>query len=271
MWIFSKNSKTKKVALPWGMKINACPRDRIGSSILKTGTYDTAILECLWRLTNQGETCIDIGANYGLMTSLLAKASGPKGTVIAFEAHPEIYTDLKKNTLKWQDLHSIAEIQIENLGVSDQQGDAELVITNEFDSNHGSASIYNQTDEHHIKKRITVKTTTLDGYFASTEQTIGVCKIDIEGHEMFALIGANELLKKKKVRDIIYEDHEGYPSPVSKLLEEHGYKIYLIRKGLLRPLLLEANTPRYELPNFLATLDPERALQKLKGFGYSTL
>ena len=88
---------------------------------------------------------------------------------------------------------------------------------------------------------------------------------------MFALIGANELLKKKKVRDIIYEDHEGYPSPVSKLLEEHGYKIYLIRKGLLRPLLLEANTPRYELPNFLATLDPERALQKLKGFGYSTL
>jgi len=259
------------VSLPWGMEMTADPSDRIGSSILKTGTYDTAILECLWRLTNQGETCIDIGANYGLMTSLLAKASGPKGKVIAFEAHPEIYTDLKKNTLQWQDPHSIAEIQIENLGVSDQQGDAELVITNEFDSNHGSASIYKQTDEHHIKKRITVKTTTLDGYFASTEQTIGVCKIDIEGHEIFALSGANELLKKKKVRDIIYEDHEGYPSPVSKLLEDHGYKIYLIRKGLLRPLLLEANTSPYELPNFLATLDSERALQKLKGFGYSTL
>ena len=271
IWIFFKSSEKKMVSLPWGMEMMADPSDRIGSSILKTGTYDTAILECLWRLTCQGETCLDIGANYGLMTGLLAKASGPKGKVIVFEAHPEIFTDLKKNILKWRDLHSIAEIQMENLGVSDQQGEAELVITNEFDSNHGSASIYNQTDENLIKKRITVKTTTLDDYFAPTEQTIGVCKIDIEGHEIFALSGANKLLKKKKVRDIIYEDHEGYPSPVSKLLEDHGYKIYLIRKGLLRPLLLEANTSRYELPNFLATLDSERALQKLKGFGYKTL
>ena len=271
IWIFFKSSEKKMVSLPWGMEMMADPSDRIGSSILKTGTYDTAILECLWRLTCQGETCLDIGANYGLMTGLLAKASGPKGKVIVFEAHPEIFTDLKKNILKWRDLHTIAEIQMENFGVSDQQGEAELVITNEFDSNHGSASIYNQTDENLIKKRITIKTTTLDDYFASTEQTIGVCKIDIEGHEKFALIGANELLKKKKVRDIIYEDHEGYPSPVSKLLEDHGYKIYLIRKGLLRPLLLEANTSRYELPNFLATLDSERALQKLKGFGYRTL
>ena len=271
IWIFFKSSEKKLVSLPWGMEMMADPSDRIGSSILKTGTYDTAILECLWRLTRQGETCIDIGANYGLMTGLLAKASGPRGKVIAFEAHPEIFTDLKKNILKWRDLHTIAEIQMENFGVSDQQGEAELVITNEFDSNHGSASIYNQTDENLIKKRITVKTTTLDDYFAPTEQTIGVCKIDIEGHEIFALSGANKLLKKKKVRDIIYEDHEGYPSPVSKLLEDHGYKIYLIRKGLFRPLLLKANTSRYELPNFLATLDSERALQKLKGFGYKTL
>ena len=80
-----------------------------------------------------------------------AKASGPKGKVIVFEAHPEIFTDLKKNILKWRDLHSIAEIQMENFGVSDQQGEAELVITNEFDSNHGSASIYNQTDENKFK------------------------------------------------------------------------------------------------------------------------
>ena len=84
-WIFSKNTKTKKVALPWGMKINACPRDRIGSSILKTGTYDTVLLECLSRLINPGEIGLDIGANHGLMTSLMAKSSGPKGEVIAFE------------------------------------------------------------------------------------------------------------------------------------------------------------------------------------------
>lgn len=271
IWIFCKSSEKKMITLPWGMEMTVDPSDRIGASILKTGTYDTALLECLWRLTRSGETCMDIGANYGVMTSLLAKASGPNGRIIAFEAHPEIFLALKKNASKWQDQHSIAKIQSENFGISDKQGEAELIITNQFDSNNGSASISNQTDERHIKKRITVSTTTLNDYFTSSEQSIGVCKIDIEGHEKFALSGANELLKKKKIRDIIYEDHNGYPSPVSKLLEDHGYKIFLIRKGLFRPLLLRPDTVRYELPNFLATLNPERAIKKLKGFGYKTL
>ena len=78
------------------MKINACPRDRIGSSILKTGTYDTVLLESLSRLINPGEICLDIGANHGLMTSLMAKSSGLKGEVIAFEPHPVIFKKLEE-------------------------------------------------------------------------------------------------------------------------------------------------------------------------------
>ena len=271
MWIFSKNTKTKKVALPWGMKINACPRDRIGSSILKTGTYDTVLLECLSRLINPGEIGLDIGANHGLMTSLMAKSSGPKGEVIAFEAHPEIFSILKENASDWREELSISKIKTENLAVSDHVGNAELFITNEFESNQGSASMSESSDSNKIIDRINVKTTTLDTYFRDMQKYIGVCKIDIEGHEKAALDGAKELLNQKKIRDIIYEDHMGYPSPTSDLLEHYGYKIFFLRKGLFKPLLLDANTVRYELPNYLATIDPNRAVKRFNKYGYQTL
>ena len=60
--------------------------------------------------------------------------------------------------------------------------------------------------------RINVKTTTLETYFRDMQEYIGVCKIDIERHEKAALDGAKELLNQK-IRDIIYEDHMGYPHP----------------------------------------------------------
>lgn len=270
-WIFSKNTEAKKVSLPWGMKINACPRDRIGSSILKTGTYDTVLLECLSRLINPGEICLDIGANHGLMTSLMAKSSGLKGEVIAFEAHPEIFSILKENVSDWLEGHSISKIKTENLAVSNHIGNSELFITNEFESNQGSASMSESCDSNEIKDRINVKTITLDTYFADIQEYIGVCKLDIEGHEKAALDGAKELLKQKKIRDIVYEDHTSYPSPVSDLLEHYGYKIFFLRKGLFKPLLLSPNTVRYELPNYLATIDPDRAIGRFNKFGYQTL
>ena len=49
-WIFSKNLESKTVSLPWGMTIEAYPEDRIGSSILKTGTYDTAFVRMLMEI-----------------------------------------------------------------------------------------------------------------------------------------------------------------------------------------------------------------------------
>ena len=269
-WIFSKNLEPKTVSLPWGMTIEACPKDRIGSSILKTGTYDTALLECLWRLIDSNETCLDIGANHGLMTGLMAKATGVNGKVIAFEPHPEIFTTLEKNVSEWSNTHCISIIETKNLAVSDNQGNAELLIPNEFESNKGSASIA-EKNANEIRGRINVPTTTLDSQFHNMDLSIGVCKIDIEGHEEAALNGAKELLKGKIIRDIVYEDHSGYPSNVSNLLEAYGYKIFLLRKGLFKPMLLNPETHRYELPNFLATLEPKRALKRFKKLGYRTL
>lgn len=271
LWEIKTPKQIVTVELPWGLKMNVSPKDRIGASIIKTGTYDTAVLECLYRLTDQGETCLDIGANYGLMSGLLAQASGQSGKVISFEAHPEIANELINITEEWKSNQRMASIQIENSAVSDQVGEAELTIPENFHSNKGSAKLVESNSESSDGKIIKVRTITLDHYFESSKESIGICKIDVEGHEKSALNGAKNLLEDQRIRDIIYEDHDGYPSDVGTFLESFGYEIFLIRKGLFKPLLMDPGTPTYELPNYLATLSPQRAKKRISPIGYKVL
>lgn len=272
LWQIKRPRKNVRVRLPWGLHVTVSPHDRIGASILKTGSYDTAVLECLYRLVDKGELCLDVGANFGLMTGLLAIATGENGTVIAFEPHPEIATSLKEHLKLWQTTRNIGAVRVYDNAVSEANGIAELEIPREFSENRGTARIShqkkpNQQDDNHIS----VQTICLDDFLDEAQSPIGVLKIDIEGHEKAALSGAAGLLKRGAIRDIVYEDQEGYPSEVSNYLEEFGYKVFLIRKGLLKPMLLPPNTPLYELGNFLATLDPARANKRVGKTGYRVL
>ena len=169
LWEIKSPKQNVYVKLPWGLTMNVSPEDRIGSSIIKTGTYDTAVLECLYRLTDQGETCLDIGANYGLMTGLLARASGPNGKVISFEAHPEIAKELVDITEEWKSNHQIASIKIENSAVSDQGREAELIIPQNFLSNRGSAKLAESNSESSNGKSLKVRTIPLDHYFEQNQ------------------------------------------------------------------------------------------------------
>ena len=120
-------------------------------------------------------------------------------------------------------------------------------------------------------KLIKIDTDCLDDFLNDSQTTIGMLKIDIEGHEKAALSGAASLLKRGVIRDIIYEEQASYPSSVSKYLEQFGYKIYLIRKGLLKPMLMPPGTPLYELGNYLATRNPHRAEKRIAKKGYRVL
>jgi len=272
LWEFKRPERDVLVQLPWGLHVNVSPHDRIGASILKTGCYDTAVLESLYRLVNEGDLCLDVGANFGLMTGVMAIATGKEGRVIAFEAHPQIALSLKEHIQLWRTCPRLGAVQVYDNAVSETSGTAELEIPSEFHCNRGTARISLATKpKEETGDLVKVKTIRLDDCLDDPEAKVGLLKIDIEGHEKAALSGAAGLLKRGAIRDIIYEGETGYPSSVSKYLEQFGYKIYLIRKGLLRPMLMPPATPLYELGNFLATRDPKRAERRLGKKGYRIL
>ncbi|MEH1843481.1 MAG: hypothetical protein V7L25_00300 [Nostoc sp.] len=85
--------------LPWGMNIRVRPLEEHGRILATLGVIDLAVTEALWRLTEPGELVVDVGANIGYMTAVLAArvCSQTGGCIWAFEAHPEIFTELKYN------------------------------------------------------------------------------------------------------------------------------------------------------------------------------
>ncbi len=106
-----------------------------------------------------------------------------------------------------------------------------------------------------------------------TAQTaIGVLKIDVEGHEAAVLKGAAALLEGRLVRDIVFEDHDPYPSAATAILEAADYHLVSLTNDL-GGLLLEnpaerGEAPAWPGPSYLATREPSRSFPLLAARGW---
>lgn len=277
----SPNKETnpfETVLLPWGVtiKIRPSPSEVVGRSLWAMGIYDLIVTEALWRLIDSGETAIDVGVNIGYMTTIMAKRVGKTGKVLSFEPNPEVYEELTENIKLWQEDLGWHQIHAQKIALSNQSGVGVLSIPQR---NREEASLISPTQIRDTQnnesnfKTYTVSLKTLDELLKSGE-SIGLIKIDVEGHELEVLQGATDLITKQKIRDIIFEEHRGYPSPVTQFLEEHGYTVFRLWKGFWKPLLEPPTKKRvhqWEPPSYLATIDRARALERFKKRGWSVL
>lgn len=240
------------------------PTEVIGRHILHFGLFDLLVTEALMRLAEPSECAVDVGANIGYMSRVLARAVGPQGRVIAFEPHPAIHAELLLNTAG-------TCVTAHQAAVSEREGTAELHVPRSFDGNHGIASLEASGDDGDM---VPVQCLTLDQVL-SGEPAIGVLKIDIEGHELAALRGAETLLRARRIRDIVFEEHRPENSPVVRYLADLGYALFRLEKRFTGPRLAPADAQvslnGWESPAFLATADPARAQARLAPAGWSAL
>jgi FkbM family methyltransferase len=256
------------VTLPWGAQLTVHTSENIGSGIYHYGIFDKIVPEAIWRLSDPGEMAIEVGANIGQNCSLMSLRVGPSGKVLAFEPHPQIFAELRQNAERWIGLGG-CPIQLEEVALGESDGDSMLIVSDEFEHNRGSAAIASEDSAEGIKIRIR----RMDSYLANSER-VGVCKIDVEGHEQAVIAGATQALKRSAIRDIVYEDFNPQPSDLTSLLQGYGFVIFELHEGWLKPKLvpLSTNKPAKGFSfNFLATLDPERAEQRFGSPGWRCL
>jgi FkbM family methyltransferase len=256
------------VRTAWGSELYCWP-DSLGLAVARTGVYDLVVAETLARLCDPGETAVDAGANVGLMSNLLAHAAGSRGRVVCFEPHPLILQTLARNVELWASDRGLAPVELHRAAVSGSSGTLPLTIDPDtFAYNKGTASLQASGQG----ETTDVTTIRLDEELSGP---IGVMKLDVEMHELQALDGAQALLAGKLIRDIVFEEHEAPPTPVTELLRSHGYAILGVRQGLAGPI---ASAPSdayrrqmWDPPALLATTDPERAEQRLRRRGWLCL
>jgi FkbM family methyltransferase len=257
--------------LPWGFPLRYRTHEQTGLSIARRGLFDLIVCETLLRLAEPGEVALDVGANIGHMTSVLSAAVGPGGRVVAFEPHPELFPQLEANVRRWRELAASSQIDLHNCAVSSREGVAELVVGPWFDWNQGAATLEPDPDEDPESLRtIEVQTVRLDD---AVRDDVGLAKIDVEGHELSVLQGAEGLLSERRVRDIVFEQTDTPPTPVTRLLERHGYHVLSLDQRLtgLRLGPAELGSARYSGgdPSYLATVDPARATSRLAVRGWA--
>jgi FkbM family methyltransferase len=273
---FSKtNENIKTVLLPWKSEIKVHCNDDIGHSILMTGIYDLIVTEILWRLINKGEIAVDVGANIGYMTSLMAAKVTSSGKVYSYEAHPEIFQELSENLNIWNEQLNWQHIQIQHCAISDQVGELQLIIPDQFKTNRGLSKIGTSKNCDHSYSVPSSKLDILLNYESDIE--IGVLKIDIEGHELEAFNGAKELISAHKIRDIIFEDydHESYPNNLTNFLEGYGYTIFKAVSIFWQPIVCSPTSQQvsrsWEPTCYIATIDPERVKNCVKKIGWFSI
>lgn len=165
----------------------------------------------------RGMTCIDLGANVGDYTKIMAKHAR---RVIAFEPDPWTVERLRENTA------GLDNVTIEAAAAGTEDGETELFRHAEYDDDPGfrslSSSIVAAKDNLATEAACKVRVVDFPRFLRDLDERVGVLKIDVEGAEveiLEALFDDRELLRK--VRYVFAETHEkkiaGHPERVEAL------------------------------------------------------
>ena len=73
----------------WGLPLEVRTDRVLGHSVAVTGIFDIAVTESATAPSRPGEAALDVGANFGYMTSVLVSATGRSGRTVAYEPDRE--------------------------------------------------------------------------------------------------------------------------------------------------------------------------------------
>jgi len=260
----------RRTTLPWGLPILVDVHDIIGRTIWTRGVYEPGVSEAIWRLVDQGDTALDIGANIGYMTSIMALRAGPLGSVYSFEPHPGVCKALRKNLSLFAADKRTSPVTLHEMALGSDSGKAYLVTDEAWNENQGTAHFSEAPAD--MENRAEVDVRHLDDMIPA--KTIALAKLDVEGYEASVLGGARNLIDSHSIRTLVYEDHTSGGGEPRSLLEGAGYTVYLLdrtRDGLLLSPPDVPPTFRHEATNFVATVVPGEVRDKLSPPGWRLL
>jgi FkbM family methyltransferase len=172
------------------LKVDLCDRGQLGQVVYLTRTYEPQESAALTRLASPESVVLDIGANIGYYTTLLAQRCAH---VYAIEPAPGNVRLLKHNTRRHRNVTVIPT------AVSDREGTSTLSLS---DVNNGDHQLLNDPSRVHIS----VPVTTIDALVRQYNiPRIDLIKIDVQGAEVAAFRGMQQTLAENPHAVIVAE------------------------------------------------------------------
>lgn len=205
---------------------------------IRTGKFHEPELKLVPLVAREGDTVLDLGANYGLYTVHLSRAVGRAGTVHAFEPIPFTFATLQVIVR----LFGLRNVRLVPKGCSDSAGRVEFAVPLQASGalSAGQAYLGARNDDHAGKEgqvrwskttSIPAEVVPLDDYGPDLDNVTFI-KADIEGAELLAFRGAERLIERNRPT-VLCEINpwflDGFGLRLEELLRffaDRGYSLY---------------------------------------------
>ncbi len=193
-WFLAKRAGISFVARLWnGARIEVSPSSAY-SGVFYFKYPEGKDMEFLRANSGQSDVFVDVGANVGIFSALMADKT-PR--VVMFEPDPGCFKSIEAMAALNR---TMAEFELHNLAVSDRKGqlhflsDGALSTTGRLvDQEQGSGANVSM-----------VRVDTLDNVLGDRFDRV-VMKMDIEGGEEKAFLGATRLFNERRVKLVMFE------------------------------------------------------------------
>lgn len=143
-------------------------------------------------LLSEGDTFIDVGANFGTFSLLAARMVGAAGSVVAIEPQPRLAGFIAESIT----LSGINNCEIRQVACANNAVETTLLVPSDDSGRAGLFAAFSGRAAH---QRVTVKTATLDSVIEGVScPGRMLIKIDVEGSEFGVLDGARATIRSRR-------------------------------------------------------------------------
>ncbi len=229
--------------LMWNRIVPGCPlllrlypgiwwvaRNDAVSDELWYGVFEPNERTLLRQMLAPGMVVLDVGAHAGFYTLNASKLVGPAGRVVSFEPSPRERERLRLHLR----LNRCANVSVEAVALGEKAGEGDLFV---FDGRTTGCNSFHLTSTDGAR-RVTVPIRRLDDYVSNGSiDRADFVKMDIEGAELSALRGAEQLFRTLRPV-LLCELHEKRTAPwgygaraIVDLVASWNYRWYLVGDG----------------------------------------
>lgn len=196
------------------------------------GSYEPELRDIMRAVLPVGGTAIDVGANAGWHTLLMARLVGPGGRVLAVEPNPSVREHLSRNLA----INGLMQVEVAGAALAEQQGVLNFVAPTADDP--ASASGHVVTSAAAPANAIRVAASTLDVLAEEKKlDRIDLLKIDAEGFEWPILQGAERTIGRFRPA-VIFEFDRAYAargsdsgSLFAEFFRRHRYRLFAVGRN----------------------------------------
>lgn len=171
------------------------PGDSLG---LSSGDYEPEERRWYESVLKSGDFVVEVGANIGYFTTILARAVGPNGRVIAYEPDPQVARILQRNVTH----NGYQNVTVRTVAVADRSGSMTFYRSTR---NRGDNRLFSHGRD---AGSFQVPTVTLDQDLTAQfglRRRVDLLKMDIQGAEPLAVDGLRQGLTTAPPKRILME------------------------------------------------------------------